>query len=640
MTRIAALLFSVVFFALGAISHAQAPVEHFARLPAAAGLSISPDGTRIAFIAHDEERRLIIVESLDTGEQAAASADDLRILDTLWPDNDTVLATVSTVIGVDFVRGDVDLTALITFNADTLESRELIERRVASGINFNTARIAGRDRETGHLLMPLRDERGRMNLSVVNPATGSRSRTIARGGQNTQYWLADPVAERFVEVRYSRRENLFSIRMEGDGGERTIYEDETPLIMLSVVGFTSDGDLAVTETPFTPPYTRQIQRLYPETGALGEVVFRDEDYDFEDAIIDPHLGHLVGVTIEREHTQTIWFDEELARRQTALEGAIPGSVIQLVDWSADRQRFIFSTTTNAQPPIYFLMDFATSQARAIKLAYPELFEADLAAREILTYTARDGASIPAYLARPDGEGPHPFVVFPHGGPHARDTGGFDYLAHFLVDRGYGVIQPQFRGSAGFGGQWEIAGRGEWGTGLMQTDVIDAVTYLREEGFASKICIVGASYGGYSALAAAAFTPDLFDCAISINGVSDLPAFMDYVNDRSGTDSRSVRFWTQSISGSLSDPLSAAELARLSPAQNAEAVTIPVMLLHGQDDTVVPASQSRNMRQRLERAGADVEFVQQRGGDHWLWEYQTRLQVMSEMERFLSEHLAE
>lgn len=619
---------------------AQVPIEHFARLPATQGLSISPDGTRIAFIVHAEDRRLMVVENLDTGEQVAAAADDLRVLSTRWAGNDTVLARVSTVIDVDYVRGDIDLTAFITFDADTLESRELIERQRLSGINFDSSRIAGRDPQSGHLLMPLRDQRGRLNLSVVNPATGSRSRTIARGSTTTQYWIADPAAERFVEVRFSRRESRFSIILEEGAGNQTLYSRDAALMPLQVEGFAEDGDLIISRTFNAPPYTRQLQRLDPQSGEFGEVLFHDPQYDFETVRLDHHSGHVAGVVIDRENTETVWLDEELAQRQRALENAFPGMTVSLVDWSEDRQRFVVRTETSGQPPIYFLVDFSISDARAIKLAYPELFEVPLASRELISYTARDGTQIPAYLAVPAGDGPKSFVILAHGGPAARDLGGFDYLAHFLADRGYGVIQPQFRGSGGFGVRWEIAGRGEWGTGLMQTDVSDAVAYLMDEGLASQVCIVGASYGGYAAMAGAAFTPDLYDCAISINGVSDLPQFLDYVSDRFGTDSQAVRYWNRSISGSISERASMDALTSASPSRQAAAVTIPVLLLHGQDDTVVPFTQSRRMSDSLQRSGGNVELIELPGGDHWLWEYQSRLRVLQEIERFLSMHLEE
>ncbi len=617
---------------------AQAPVEHFARLPATQGLSISPDGQRIAFISHVGNNSILVVENLDTGEQQGASADDLRVLGTFWADNNTVLARASAVINNTYVRGDVDRVAFISFNANTLQSRQLVEQRDLGGVNFDSARLAGRDPSTGDLLIALRDERARLNLVAVDPASGAQSRTNARGGQLTVAWVADPLAERFVQVRYSRRANEFTVRVQDNQGERTIFQQETSLIPLTVQGFTEDGDILISTNSTEPPFTRQLQRMDAQTGALGDVIFADDRYDFSSVRMDRHRGHIAGVIIERENPETIWFDEDLAEKQAALERVFEGSTVTLVDWSENRERFIVQTTTPAQPPIFFLMDFGISHAEAIKLAYPELIETPLAERTPITYTARDGTTIPAYMAVPEGEGPHPFVVLVHGGPAARDTGGFDYFAHFLADRGYGVIQPQYRGSYGFGRPWEAAGWGGWGTGVMQDDVSDAVTFLQEEGLADKICIVGGSYGGYSALAGATFTPNLYDCAISINGVSDLPEFLDYANDRFGTDSRVTRYWNLSISGESVEGVSDQALNRISPSQHTDNVSIPVLLLHGQDDTVVPVQQSRLVEQGLNAAGADVRFVLLRGGDHSLYEYDTRVQVLRQLELFLATHL--
>lgn len=640
MSRYLVFVGLVVGLVMNAAAIAQAPAEHFARLPAAKGVSISPDGTRMAFIGHAEDNTLLIVQDLETGEQIAASADGLRVFDTFWAGDNTVLARVGTLIDVARIRGDVDVEAFITFDADTLEGRELVRRRLRDGMNFDTTRIAGIDPETGHFFMTLRDERRRLNLYTVDPATGYRSRIRERGHQNTRYWVADPTGQRFVEVRYSDRNSAFEIRVHDTDGERVILQRDSELITLTVMGFTEDGDILVSRRPNEPPFTRQLQRLDPITGELGDVIFRDERYDFGDVRMDYHEGHVAGVYIERERSEYVWFDEELAARQASLENAFPGATVSLIDWSLDRTRFLVSTTTNAQPPVYYIVDFAAGGADPVRLAYPELYGVELVGREPIYYPARDGVQVPAYLAQPAGDGPQPYVILVHGGPHSRDTGGFDYLAHFLADRGYGVLQPQFRGSDGYSSPWRRQGYGQWGTGVMQTDVDDAVTYLREQGLASQICIAGWSYGGYSALAGATFTPDLYDCAISINGVSDLPQLLEYVDDRYGPDSQSARYWSNSITGETTDGVSRDQMRALSPSQSAEAVNIPVLLVHARDDTVVPMQQSYIMDRNLRRAGGDVEFVRLDGGDHWALEYPTRLSVLQSVEAFLEDNLAE
>ena len=223
---------------------------------------------------------------------------------------------------------------------------------------------------------------------------------------------------------------------------------------------------------------------------------------------------------------------------------------------------------------------------------------------------------------------------PHGGPDARDALGFDWWAQFLAVRGYAVLQPQFRGSTGFGKSFERAGYKQWG-GLMQDDVTDGVQALIAQGVADprRICIVGASYGGYAALAGAAFTPELYACAASINGVSNLPEMLSYFKDHTGAESDAVTAWRDHIGSSFDQ-----QVIEKSPVHAAARVSAPVLLLHSTQDTVVPPGQSEQMANALKKAGARVTLVRLEGDDHWLSRSSTRVQMLRELDTFLSANL--
>jgi cephalosporin-C deacetylase-like acetyl esterase len=185
------------------------------------------------------------------------------------------------------------------------------------------------------------------------------------------------------------------------------------------------------------------------------------------------------------------------------------------------------------------VDFSAGTADIVWEQYPDLAGATLGEVRTISYQARDNATIPAYVTIPPGVKPEnlPLVVLPHGGPEARDYPTFDWQAQFLATRGYAVLQPQFRGSTGFGEEYRKAGYRQWG-GVMQNDITDGVKALIEQGLADprRICIFGASYGGYAALAGAAFTPGLYACAVSVNGISDLPGLIGQIERRSGAGS--------------------------------------------------------------------------------------------------------
>ncbi|MEO1037976.1 MAG: prolyl oligopeptidase family serine peptidase [Pseudomonadota bacterium] len=631
---------AAVALACSVSAQAQPPASAFARLPNIEHVSISPGGDRIAYVTNEGASKFIVVMEIGGEVLLAIDANTLRIEGTFWHSEDLVMLRVGDVLSTFGVRGDVDYSVLFTANAETGEVEQMVRRSNRIGFNPDLDRVAGLEAATGRFLMALRDDQRALNLLSIDPIT-RRQRLRARGTPSTRYWIADATGERYVQFKFLERSDRYEIILHQDGGRRQITEATTPLIDIGVPGFTVDGlALAVTTVNSNPRRTRVLQRLELSTGEISGVLFEDPAYDFGSVRLDPYSGAALGVSIERERRHTIWFDDELERFQTALETAFNGAAVTIVDWSRGRERFIIHAAPADTTPTYFLFDRARMHADPILSVYPELLDATLPARRAVQPVMRDGMRIDAYLTTPRGPGPHPFVVLPHGGPAARDVAGFDDFAHFLASRGFGVIQPNFRGSDGYGAHFERAGHGEWGLGRMQHDLTDTAGWIVEQGLAdrNRICIAGASYGGYAALAGAAFTPELYACAVSINAVSDLNAMIDYASDRFGHDSQPARYWRLSMTGSLEGAGRHALLDMRSPSHHADAISIPVLLMHGEDDTVVPQSQSRAMERALRRAGADVRYVPLDGGDHWLTEYPTRLAVFEEMERFLVEQI--
>jgi len=226
----------------------------------------------------------------------------------------------------------------------------------------------------------------------------------------------------------------------------------------------------------------------------------------------------------------------------------------------------------------------------------------------------------------------PLIVLPHGGPAAVDSDRFDWWAQALAEQGYVVLQPNYRGSD-LSAQFTAAGFGEWGR-KMQTDLSDGVRYLAKEGTIDpkRVCIVGASYGGYAALAGATLDLGVYRCAVSVAGPSDLKRILRWTNERSErSDNVTQRYWDRfmGVSGP-SDPA----LERISPIEHVAAVTAPILLIHGRDDTVVPYEQSEVMASALKRAGKSVEFVTLKHEDHWLSRSATRLQMLEATVAFL------
>jgi dipeptidyl aminopeptidase/acylaminoacyl peptidase len=440
-----------------------------------------------------------------------------------------------------------------------------------------------------------------------------------------------------------------------DSDERTnrwrifTYDGNTPRLLLEgvsptghplpIFGLLPDGRLAAKDQDANSEFF-VIYAIDRQSGR-SELVFQREGYEIEGVITDPWTRRVVGAQWTEVERMQHFFDPALQALYEQARAASPaGGSAELLSWSRDRSRALIYREQGLDGGAYFLFTPADGAMLRIAYRYPEVAAAQQGERQALTYRARDGQRIPAYLTLPGGAQQRnlPLVLLVHGGPSSRDTLDFDWWAAFLASRGYAVLQPNFRGSDGYGASWERAGHGQWG-GLMQTDVEDAVDALARAGIAdpSRVCIVGASYGGYAALAGATLTPNRYRCAASVAGVSDLAEFLRTRSAQSGgSDSSTSDYWRISIGDRQEDR---ERIRAVSPANLADRVVIPILLMHGSEDTVVPIDQSRRMRSRLAAAGKDVRFVELRGDDHHLSDEETRIQMLRELETFLARSLA-
>jgi dipeptidyl aminopeptidase/acylaminoacyl peptidase len=314
--------------------------------------------------------------------------------------------------------------------------------------------------------------------------------------------------------------------------------------------------------------------------------------------------------------------------------AFDGDSVQYLSASSDHSKILVRIEGPKHGYRYELIDLDKAAAVPIGKVYAGI-DSPLEVRRI-TYTAADGLKIPAYLTLPRDRAPQnlPLVVLPHGGPAEQDTADFDWWSQALAEQGYAVLRPNFRGST-VNESFLEAGYGQWGR-KMQTDLSDGVRYLAKEGIAdpARVCIVGASYGGYAALAGVTIDPGVYRCAVSIAGISDLSRMLNW-EGRGGSDNRfDTRYYGRwwGASGALDPSLDA-----ISPIKHLAAVKVPVLFIHGRDDTVVPYEQSQIMFDALKKNGADVDFVTLKQEDHWLSRGETRLQMLETSIAFLRAH---
>lgn len=344
-----------------------------------------------------------------------------------------------------------------------------------------------------------------------------------------------------------------------------------------------------------------------------------------------HDGRLLGVRYDTEHPMIYYTDDPTRTVNLAAQQLAPGEFSSIAGSTRDEKVFVISSYSDISPATYRILDMEHHQSTLLSDPYPGRDTSTLGAMRSMSYPARDGTMIPAYLSTPVGVPSTnlPLVIMPHGGPIARDTWSYFFLREFLVSRGYAVLQMNFRGSSGYGDDWFFAAHQDWG-GLTYDDVIDGARWAIQHNIADpkRMAIVGWSFGGYIALLGAQRNADLFRCAVDIAGVSDLNLLEEegypYINSsvirtQIGTDKKKLNL--------------------NSPRLHADEFIVPLLMIHGDMDAQVPFEQSEDMDHALTRASKPHRLIRIPDGDHSLSAEQDRVTLLRAVEAFLGEHLA-
>jgi dipeptidyl aminopeptidase/acylaminoacyl peptidase len=360
------------------------------------------------------------------------------------------------------------------------------------------------------------------------------------------------------------------------------------------------------------------------------LVLSRSDVDIDQLVTIGRNSRVVGASYATERRSIEYFDPELKKLSTALGKALPGKPnVDIIDASSDESKLLLLAWSDTNPGMFYLFDKGTRRVEELLPVRGDLAKYPLATVKPITYTASDGTAIPAYLTLPAGSTGKglPAIVMPHGGPSARDEWGFDWLAQYFAARGYAVIQPNFRGSAGYGSDWyQQNGFKSWRMAV--SDVNDAGRWLVSQGIAApgKLAIVGWSYGGYAALQSQTLDPDLFKAVVAIAPVTDLERLRQDAKDYTNYPI------VDAFIGS------GAHVKEGSPAQNVDRFKAPVLLFHGTMDQNVSVAQSRLMDSRLRGAGKTVTYVEFKGLDHQLPSAAARTQMLRDSDAFLRKAL--
>jgi dipeptidyl aminopeptidase/acylaminoacyl peptidase len=608
------------------------PLEAFGRLPTLEDVAISPDGTKLAFVRTKEDHRNLVVAPLDGAAKILGGlrVGDAKLRSVEWVDDDNILATVSSTSPppYGFIGPTREWYQLAAFNVSKLKL-DFLSFEVNNARTFNVVIGDKAVREvSGHsmLYVPgycVHDRTIPCLFSFSFP--DRRARLIDESSAPETDWLVDESGNIAARMVYLDDKKRWEIRSHNEGSWAVTASGSAAIDVPRVLGFSADGaDIIVRFLENGNPVWKPLNR---KDNTWGSPLAKG--MSFSRVIEDRKSGRIIGGAREVGSSQYVFFDNELQAHWNAVLRAFPDERVRLVSHSDDFSRMVVQVFGPKDGFVYALYEWYGHRAIILGRGYEDVTAP--AKVSAITYAAADGLRIPGFLTLPRGleEKNLPLIVLPHGGPAAADTLEFDWWAQALAAQGYAVLQPNYRGST-LDSKFMEAGYGEWGR-KMQTDLSDGVRYLAREGVIDpkRVCIVGASYGGYAALAGITLDPGVYRCAVSVAGMSDLRLFRKWMI--ANQISWSQRYWDRFTGTSdQHDPA----LTAISPIEHVNAVNVPVLLIHGKDDTVVPYEQSDVMQNALKRAGKSVELVTLKHEDHWLSRSETRLQMLQASVAFL------
>lgn len=633
----------IAAFALFVSSYASAAtLESYSRLPAVDLFDISDDGTTMVYARTREGQQTVIVQRLDGQVLQMVNVGDVKLRELQWAGPDHVLITTSSTSTVQWLILEGELYQATSLNVRTGAATQLIRRVRADDSYANIIigyPVAGtwEGQPVAYVQAIAATQgfaAGRLDVLRVGLDDGI-AREHNMGSHETRRFTVLPNGAVVAQETYESETGRWRLltRAGAAGGWRTAMEMIAPIDFPDVEAVSADGQSVVVSR-----FNEQTQEwdylpVVTSTGAVGDalpaparsVVVTDRQNSLIGYV---NAGHFLRYTFNNPEHTAVW--------QTVTQ-ALPNRQVRLVSFTPNFRRLIIHVQGSGYPGNYMLFDADASRLTQIGREYPDIAENEIAEVRSITYRASDGLEIQAYLTLPPGREPAnlPLVVLPHGGPQQHDIAGFDWMAQSLASRGYAVLQPNFRGSSGFGRQFVEAGYGEWGR-KMQTDLSDGIAHLAGRGMvdASRVCIMGASYGGYAALAGVTLQNGVYRCAVAIAPVSDVQEFLSWRVTRGGRENSSYRYWTRYLGvNEHTDP----RLREISPQRAAANGDAPVLLIHGRDDTVVPYAQSTGMRNALSNAGRSVQLVDLRAEDHWLSGEATRIQTMQAAVAFIEQH---
>ncbi len=617
---------------------AQLPLQDFFKKPQFAAFQLSPNGKELAALAPVNGRMNVVIIDLATRKpRVVTGVTEQDVSGFLWATNERILFFMD--------KDGSESFGIFAVNTDGSMLRTLVEPLAAqlkggkAVIRFtNVLDVLEDDPE--HVLVSSNQRRAAnpdvYKMNIIN----GRMTLVQRNPGNITGWITDwdgkVVGAGYqdgVEVGYLRL-----VDPENDQWETVVKAryDEAAFMPAGLTGTADEGYVISNLTPDGQPRDKAaLYRYNFKTKQFGELVYEHPEIDCCDVIATRKKRDMIGVAYEVGVPEMVYLDERWKGIMDAINAALPDTV-NVMSSMDDAETIGVVVATNAtQPPRYYLFNFQENTLEWLADSRPWIEASAMSEVKPVTFAARDGMTMHGYLTLPKGsDGKNlPMILNPHGGPWARDSWGYNPEVQFLANRGYAVLQVNFRGSTGFGMQHLNSSKKQWGQ-AMQNDLTDGVKWAIDQGIAdaNRICIYGGSYGGYAVMAGLAYTPELYKCGIDYVGVTDLPLLFETAPDSWGAGEKQM-------AEMVGDPDTEKEfLEEWSPSNHAANIRVPVFMAYGLQDPRVNIKHARVMEDGLKDSGVRYELMIKKDEGHGYRKQENVYDFYGRMETFLAENL--
>ncbi|MBV1907796.1 MAG: S9 family peptidase [Kangiellaceae bacterium] len=642
LKRISALLLFALVVQQISANPADIPVKDFFKNPSFTSLQLSPNGKYLAVLSPVGERRNILIMEVEglKNPRPLTGLKKQDIAGFFWANNDTLIFTM-----------DSDGNEAFSLFSVNRKGKAKIKTLVGSSVGSSGIRTASivhqLPNDPDHILVQFNQRNVKApdlyKLPLDSRWSDKRKKNpkmkiIAKNPGDVSNWLVDNDGDVRGAVSLNGLKGQFHYKGKGEKDFKVLREFNVHDEGLNPLTFDFDNKTLYVASNIGRD-RNAIYKFDPETNKLGEMIYAHDEVDVGGLIMSRKQQKLLGVSYFADYPTSVYFDKATEKQLKMLSDAFPGKRVNISSQSEDEMLQVLMVNDDEDPGNYYLYNKNTGKVNFLLSVTKAINPKDMSPMEPIRFTSRDGLTIRGYLTVPkhtDGK-KLPLIINPHGGPFGvRDFWGYNPEHQFFASRGYATVQVNYRGSGGYGRSFEQAGYGgKWGA-EMQNDLTDAVKYLVDQGIADpdRVCIYGASYGGYATMAGLTFTPELYKCGINYVGVTDIGLLFDSM----------PKHWEPAkelMKVQIGDPDDKELMNRMSPLAHVDKIKAPLMIVQGAKDPRVVKQHATDLRDALEDRGItlnDDEWIMKKNEGHGFRKEENRIELYQKMEKFLAKHL--